>query len=459
MLRQLGDLRPRAGRHAALREAHVERVLGGEQLRRGRFGVRGEPADLREQLLPAGLQVANAITDRGVRALGRLRGRGRLLQARRPRAVELVAERLAAAFQALAPSVAVGGLHPVRVLDLRELVLLGAQVRLGLRDLAPLPVGVEQARGALVAEPLHVARVHLAERERRLPVRDQAVDPAAHAFEHVQPIRTLLDQREVQLRQGGGELLVEHLGVRRLRPAWAAQQEQQVDHRLVRVHRREAEQRVVDGATVLARGRVRAAARAERGRQRAAADGLTVGRQVDRPDVAGRVQDALTAQHEEPGAVGRLAAAGLAAGHAHADRHVLPVGELRLQPRVADAPGVHVPERQVPGERTPLLAGRVDPVLGDVALEQQRIRELERARLADAVGALDHELAVLEDEHLVRVLVEVVTPMRVKRPRAFTASSPVSRSVLRWCRRPRGSGRRRAAASGLRRPPAAGPAR
>ena len=38
--------------------------------------------------------------------------------------------------------------------------------------------------------------------------------------------------------------------------------------------------------------------------------------------------------------------------------------------------------------------------------------------------------------------------MRVKRPRAFTASSPASRSVLRWCRRPRGSGRRRVAASG-----------
>ena len=84
MLRQLGDLRPRAGRHAALREAPVERVLGGEQLRRGLLGVRGEPADLREQLLPAGLQVANAITDRGVRALGGLRGRGRLLQTRRP---------------------------------------------------------------------------------------------------------------------------------------------------------------------------------------------------------------------------------------------------------------------------------------------------------------------------------------------------------------------------------------
>ena len=31
----------RAGRYAALREAHVERVLGGEQLRRGLLGVRG----------------------------------------------------------------------------------------------------------------------------------------------------------------------------------------------------------------------------------------------------------------------------------------------------------------------------------------------------------------------------------------------------------------------------------
>ena len=93
-------------------------------------------------------------------------------------------------------------------------------------------------------------------------------------------------------------------------------------------------------------------------------------------------------------------------------RGAVAVAAAELQPRVAEPLGMRVlaAEQQVPLHPLLRVGVRLDPVRGQVAVQQERQRQREHLRLAGAVVAAQQQPAVAEPELLLVVVEEVDQP-------------------------------------------------